>query len=371
MRRVLALAQQGEGFTRPNPLVGAVVVKNGEIVAEAYHERFGGPHAEVLALQKAGKNAEGAELYVNLEPCVDFPGKKTPSCAEAIIRAGIKRVVIATRDPNPQVSGRGVARLRAAGIEVVEGVLAEEAKKLNEIFFHWITTRSPFVALKLALTLDGKIASFSGKSKWITGEEARRRVQELRRRYAAVLVGVNTVLADDPELTLRDLPGPQPLRVILDTHGRVPLTARVFSGEAKTLVATVDMPKDKEEALRAKGVEILRLPERNGVVDIQSLLFALSERNIDSVLVEGGGEVAWSFLSQGLVQKIYFFYAPLILGGRNAVPAVGGEGFPEPAQGLAIRDITLERVGQDFLLTGYTGTSRLETLGTKDSERGS
>jgi diaminohydroxyphosphoribosylaminopyrimidine deaminase/5-amino-6-(5-phosphoribosylamino)uracil reductase len=371
MRRVLALAQQGEGFTRPNPLVGAVVVKNGEIVAEAYHERFGGPHAEVLALQKAGKNAEGAELYVNLEPCVDFPGKKTPSCVEAIIRAGIKRVVIATRDPNPQVSGRGVARLRAAGIEVVEGVLAEEAKKLNEIFFHWITTRSPFVALKLALTLDGKIASFSGKSKWITGEEARRRVQELRRRYAAVLVGVNTVLADDPELTLRDLPGPQPLRVILDTHGRVPLTARVFSGEAKTLVATVDMPKGKEEALRAKGVEILRLPERNGVVDIQSLLFALSERNIDSVLVEGGGEVAWSFISQGLVQKIYFFYAPLILGGRDAVPAVGGEGFPEPAQGLAIRDITLERVGQDFLLTGYTGTSRLETLGTKDSERGS
>ncbi|MGB9861733.1 MAG: bifunctional diaminohydroxyphosphoribosylaminopyrimidine deaminase/5-amino-6-(5-phosphoribosylamino)uracil reductase RibD, partial [Candidatus Bipolaricaulaceae bacterium] len=213
MRRVLALAEKGEGLTRPNPLVGAVVVKDGEIVAEAYHERFGGPHAEALALEKAGERAKGAELYVNLEPCVDFPGKKTPSCTEAIIRAGIKRVVIATRDPNPQVSGRGVARLQAAGIEVVEGILAEEAKKLNEIFFHWITTRTPFVALKLAMTLDGKIASSQGKSKWITGEEARRLVQKLRRRYAAILVGTNTVLADDPALTVRDEPGPQPLRV--------------------------------------------------------------------------------------------------------------------------------------------------------------
>lgn len=371
MRRALCLAQKGEGFTRRNPLVGAVVVKDGEIVAEAYHERFGGPHAEALALEKAGEKAEGAELYVNLEPCVDFPGKKTPSCTEAIIRAGIKRVVIATRDPNPQVSGRGVARLKAAGIEVVEGVLAEEAKKLNEIFFHWITTRTPFVALKLAMTLDGKIGSFQGKSKWITGEEARRLVQKLRRRHAAILVGTNTVLADDPELTVRDGSGPQPLRVVLDTHGRIPPSARVFSGKAKTLVATVDMPKEAEEALHKKGVEVLRLPERNGFVDLPSLLWALSERGVDSVLVEGGGEVAWSFLSQGLVQKIYFFYAPLILGGRNAVPAVGGEGFPEPAQGLRIRDITLEWVGSDFLLTGYTGTSRLTSFETRASESGS
>ncbi len=371
MRLALALAQKGEGFTRPNPLVGAVVVRDGEVVAEAYHERFGGPHAEVLALEKAGEKAKGAELYVNLEPCVDFPGKKTPSCAEAIIRAGIKRVVIATRDPNPQVSGRGVARLKAAGIEVVEGVLAEEAKKLNEIFFHWITTCTPFVALKLAMTLDGKIASSQGKSKWITGEEARRLVQKLRRRYAAILVGTNTVLADDPELTVRDEPGPQPLRVVLDTHGRIPLNARVFSGGAKTLVATVYMSKAIEEALGKKGVEVLRLPEKNGVVDPRGLLLALSERGVDSILVEGGGEVAWSFLSQGLVQKIYFFYAPLILGGRKAVPAVGGEGFPEPAQGLRIRDITLEWVGPDLLLTGYTGTPRLETLETRASESGS
>lgn len=369
MRHVLALARRGEGFTRPNPLVGAVVVKDGKIVAEAYHERFGGPHAEALALERAGEQAKGAELYVNLEPCVDFPGKKRPSCTEAIIRAGVRRVVIATRDPNPRVAGRGVAQLREAGVEVVEGVLAEEARRLNEIFFHWITTGMPFVALKLALTLDGKIASFTGKSRWITGPEARRKVHELRRRYAAVLVGANTVLLDDPELTVRDVKGPQPLRVVLDGAGRVPPSARVFNRAAKTLVATARMSPEKEEALQAQGVEVLRLPGEENGVNLRKLLAVLGERGIDSVLIEGGGEVAWSFLSQGLVQKIYFFYAPLILGGRDAVPAVGGEGFPEPAQGIRVRDVTLEKVGEDLLLTGYpeyTGV-RLATLGTKDS----
>ncbi|MEN3010707.1 MAG: bifunctional diaminohydroxyphosphoribosylaminopyrimidine deaminase/5-amino-6-(5-phosphoribosylamino)uracil reductase RibD [Candidatus Bipolaricaulaceae bacterium] len=372
MRRALALARRGEGYTRPNPLVGAVVVRDGEIVAEAYHERFGGPHAEILALERAGPRARGAELYVNLEPCVDFPGKKTPSCTEAILQAGIRKVVIATRDPNPQVHGRGVARLREAGVEVVEGVLAEEARKLNEIFFHWITTRTPFVALKLALTLDGKIASATGRSRWITGPEARRRVHELRRRYAAVLVGANTVLADDPALTVREVAGPQPLRVVLDGAGKVPPSARVFAGEAPTLVATARMPPEKEEALRARGVEVLRLPCGEGV-DLPKLLAVLGARGVDSLLVEGGGEAAWSFLAQGLVHKIYFFYAPLILGGRRAVPAVGGEGFPEPAQGVRVREVQLERVGEDLLLTGYpeyTG-ARLATFGTNASGTGS
>jgi len=373
MRRVLALAQKGEGYTRPNPLVGAVLVKDGEILAEAYHERFGGPHAETLALARAGEKAEGAELYVNLEPCVDFPGKKTPSCADAIIRAGIKKVVIATRDPNPQVCGRGVAKLREAGIEVVEGVLAHEAQRLNEVFFHWITKGTPFVVLKLAMSLDGKIASRTKNSRWITGPEARKIVHQLRRRYAAVLVGANTVILDDPELTVREVPGPQPLRIVLDTHGRVPLSARVFSGEAKTLVATVDMPPEKEEALRGKGVEVLRLPERDGHPDLQRLLAALGARGVDSLLVEGGGEVAWSFLSQGLVNKIVFFYAPLILGGRDAVPAVAGTGFPDPAQGLRVQELSVEWVGQDLMVVGYPvyeGTARLETEEAKDSGKG-
>lgn len=369
MSRVLALAQKGEGFTRPNPLVGAVVVREGEIVAEAYHERFGGPHAEILALERAGERARDADLYVNLEPCVDFPGKKTPSCAEAIVRAGIRRVFLATRDPNPQVSGRGVARLREAGIEVVEGVLAEEARRLNEVFFHWITTHRPFVALKLALTLDGKIASASGESRWITGPEARKRVHVLRRRYGAVLVGTTTVLADDPELTVREVEGPQPLRIVLDGEGRVHLSARVFNSAAKTLVVTARMTLEKEETLRAQGVEVLRLPAADGNVDLPQLLNVLGSRGVDAILVEGGGEVAWSFLAHGLVQKILFFYAPLILGGRHAVPAVGGQGFPAPAQGLRVRDVHLEWVGEDLLLSGYpeyTGTL-LETLSAKDS----
>lgn len=373
MRRVLALAQKGEGYTRPNPLVGAVLVKDGEILAEAYHERFGGPHAEILALARAGKKAQGAELYVNLEPCVDFPGKKTPSCTDAIIRAGIKKVVLATRDPNPQVCGRGVTKLQQAGIEVVEGVLAREAQKLNEVFFHWITKRTPFVVLKLAMSLDGKIASFTKRSRWITSPEARRIVHQMRRRYAAVLVGANTVILDDPELTVREVPGPQPLRIVLDAHGRVPLSARVFSGEAKTLVATVDMPQEKEEVLRQKGVEVLRLPERDGYPDLKRLLVVLGAREVDSLLVEGGGEVAWSFLSQGLVNKIVFFYAPIVLGGRDAVPAVGGTGFPDPSKALRIQDLAVEWVGPDLMVVGYPvheGTARLATEETKDSGKG-
>jgi len=354
MRRALELARRGEGYTRPNPMVGAVVVRDGEIIAEGYHARCGGPHAEAEALERAGRAARGADLYVNLEPCVDFPGKKTPSCAERIIAAGIRRVIIATRDPNPLVGGKGVERLRAAGIEVVEGVLAEEARELNEIFFHWIRTGRPFVALKLAMSLDGKIATRTGDSRWITGPEARRRAHELRRRHAAVLVGVNTVLADDPRLTVREVEGPQPLRIVLDSRGRIPLSARVLSGEAGTVIAAGEgMPPDKLEALRDKGAEVWRLPAAAGRVDIAALLARLGERGVDSVLVEGGGEVAWSFLSRGLVHKLYLFYGPVVIGGREAIPAVGGEGVPQLAAAPRFRFGTVERLGADLLVTAY------------------
>jgi diaminohydroxyphosphoribosylaminopyrimidine deaminase/5-amino-6-(5-phosphoribosylamino)uracil reductase len=354
MRRALELARRGEGYTRPNPLVGAVVVRDGEVVAEGYHARYGGPHAEAEALERAGAAARGADLYVNLEPCVDFPGKKTPSCAERIIAAGIRRVIIATRDPNPLVGGKGVERLRAAGIEVVEGVLAEEARELNEIFFHWIRTGRPFVALKLAMSLDGKIATRTGDSRWITGPEARRRAHELRRRHAAVLVGVNTVLADDPRLTVREVEGPQPLRIVLDSRGRIPLSARVLSGDAGTVIAAGEgIAPDKLEALRAKGAEVWRLPAAAGRVDIAALLARLGERGVDSVLVEGGGEVAWSFLSRGLVHKLYLFYGPVVIGGREAIPAVGGEGVPQLAAAPRFRFGTVERLGADLLVTAY------------------
>lgn len=353
MRRALDLAQLGVGWTRPNPLVGAVVVKEGQVIAEGYHAVCGGPHAEAVALLEAGARARGGDLYLNLEPCVAFPGKKTPPCVDAILQAGIKRVIVATADPNPHVSGRGLARLREAGVAVVEGVLADEARRLNEVFFHWIRTRTPFVVLKLALSLDGKIATRTGRSRWITGPESRRRVHLLRARYGAILVGVGTVLADDPSLTVREVEGPQPLRVVLDCEGRTPLTAKVLSGEARTVIATSDrMPPKTEAELRARGAEVWRLPAEGDGVDLGELLRRLGVET-DSLLVEGGSEVAGSFLSAGFVHKIAFFYAPVILGGRDAVPAVGGEGVDDPAQGIRVCDLSIERVGDDFLVTGY------------------
>lgn len=353
MKRALELARKGWGWTRPNPLVGAVVVKDGEVVGEGYHACYGGPHAEAVALHEAGDRARGADLYLNLEPCVDFPGKKTSPCTDAILRAGVRRVIVATRDPNPCVDGRGLARLREAGVEVVEGVLADEARGLNEVFFHWIRARTPFVVLKLGMSLDGKIASRTRRSRWITGEGSRRLVHLFRARYGAVLVGVGTVLADDPSLTVREVEGPQPLRVVLDSGGRIPLGAKVLSPEAPTLVATSDrMPHSVEKALRGKGAEVWRLPTSGGEVDLGALLRRLGERT-DSVLVEGGSEVAWSFLSGGFVHKVAFFYAPVLLGGRDAVPAVGGDGVENPAEGIRVRDLAVERVGEDLLVTGY------------------
>ncbi len=352
MKRALELARLGEGYTRPNPLVGCVVVKDGRIVGEGYHARYGGPHAEAVALEEAGSRARGADLYVNLEPCSHWG--KTPPCVDAILAAGIRRVILAHRDPNPLVNGRGVERLKSAGVEVEEGVLAEEAARLNDVFLHWIRTKTPFVVLKLAMSLDGKIATWKRKSKWISGEESRRWVQRLRRRYAAVLVGVNTVWADDPALTVRDFEGPQPLRIVLDSEGRIPPQARVLSPEAPTVIATTErMPLAREAELRAHGAQVWRLPATSRGVDLAALLAKLGEQGMDSVLVEGGGEVAWSFLAQGLVHKVVFFYAPVILGGREAVPAVGGEGVDEPAAGFRVHKLAIERVGEDVLLTGY------------------
>lgn len=353
MKRALALARLGAGRTRPNPVVGAVVVKDGAVIAEGYHAVSGGPHAETVALAEAGDKARGADLYLTLEPCVAFPGKRTPPCVDAILEAGIRRVIVATADPNPCVDGRGLAVLREAGVEVVEGVLADEARRLNEVFFHWIVYRTPFVVLKLAMSLDGKIATRARRSRWITGSESRRRVHALRAQYGAILVGVGTVLADDPSLTVREAEGPHPLRVVLDSEGRMPLRAKVLSPEARTVIAATDrMPPRVESELRSRGAEVWRLPGEGDRVDLGALLCRLGEET-DSLLVEGGSEVAGAFLAQGLVHKVAFFYAPVILGGRDAVPAVGGEGVAEPAQALRVRDLAVEPVGGDLLITGY------------------
>lgn len=360
MRRALELAERGVGYVNPNPLVGCVIVKDDAIVAEGHHARVGGAHAEAEALHKAGDAAQGAHLYVNYEPCVGFPGKRTPACVDRIIAAGIERVVVATRDPTPDVHGQGVERLRAAGVDVVEGVLADDARRLNEIREKYATTGRPFVLLKSAMSLDGKIATRTGDARWISSKESRQLVHRWRHRYAAVLVGVGTALSDDPRLTVRRIDGRDPVRIVLDSHGRSSPDARLFhlASEAPTIVATVDMPQEAEAALRnmetPTAVEIWRLPaDAGGRVDLHALMEELGRRQIDSVLLEGGAEVAAAFLNTGLIDKISIFIAPKLIGGGDAPGPIGGVGPDCVDQAVSLGNTEIARSGPDVVYTGY------------------
>ncbi len=356
MQQALDLAREGLGFVSPNPLVGCVIVKDGEIVGRGYHQRFGGPHAEVHALQEAGPRVHGAVLYVNLEPC-SHTGK-TPPCADAVIGAGVRRVVVALRDPNPLVAGRGLSRLEGAGIAVTVGVCEAEARKLNEAFCKYILTRCPFVTLKSAITLDGKIATRTGASQWITGELARQEGHRLRHAADAILVGVGTVVQDDPQLTTRlpDRQGVNPLRVIVDSTLRLPLQAQVtdVAADRRTLVVTTARaPEVQCERLRTRGVEVVCLPAYDdGRVDLEALLRYLGECGIASVLVEGGATLSASLLRQRLVDKVLFFVAPKIIG-SDGISAVGTCGVETMEQVISLRDMVGQRLGQDFLLEAY------------------
>ena len=324
MRRALELAQMAEGDTSPNPMVGAVIVDgDGNIVGEGYHHKAGQPHAEINALAAAGDRAKDATVYVTLEPCSHYG--RTGPCCEALIKAGVKRVVSAVTDPNPLVAGRGLNRLREAGIEVTEHVCEDEAKKLNEKFFFWITHKRPFVSLKYAMTLDGRLAAAGGDSKWITGTEARTYAHYLRKTHDAVLVGKNTVLQDDCELTTRMVEGKNPIRIVLDSKATIPLNAKILNGEAKTIVAVSEAaPQDKlNELQKLTTVEVLKLPQRNGHLDLQALLEKLATMEITSVLVEGGSEVHGAFIDAGLAERVYAFIAPKIIGGKEAIGPVG------------------------------------------------
>jgi diaminohydroxyphosphoribosylaminopyrimidine deaminase/5-amino-6-(5-phosphoribosylamino)uracil reductase len=343
-------------MTSPNPLVGAVLVKGGRVIARAYHSKAGSPHAEALVLREAGERARGAVLYVNLEPCC-HKEKRTPPCTEEILRAGVRRVVTAMEDPNPKVSGRGLARLRGAGIAVDSNVLESDARRLNEIYSAFITTRRPFVILKTAVSLDGKIATASGESQWITGEKARRESHRLRASVDAVMVGSGTVLRDDPLLTVRGFRGPvhQPLRIVIDGTLKAPVDSKVYqTTHAATLVATTrQAPDEKIRALEKQGVAVLMQEWRSGRVDLRRLMQTLGERGVTGILVEGGGELNAALLREGIVDKVIFFLAPKIIGGRDAIPAVGGVSPERLKDALRLRDLRVRKVGEDLMVEGY------------------
>nr|WP_255448845.1 bifunctional diaminohydroxyphosphoribosylaminopyrimidine deaminase/5-amino-6-(5-phosphoribosylamino)uracil reductase RibD [Selenomonas sp. mPRGC5] len=354
MRVALQMARNAEGRTSPNPLVGAVIVRDGRIVAAGWHRKAGTPHAEVHALNMAGDLARGATLYVTLEPCAHYG--RTGPCAKAVAEAGIARVVIAMRDPNPLVAGKGIKILEDAGVQVTCGVLEEEAIALNEVFLKWITTKMPFVVLKTAMTLDGKIATATGESQWITNETSRRRVHELRDIYDGILAGIGTVLKDDPSLTTR-IPGRKgknAIRIIVDSQARTPLTAKVVTdGAAPTIVAVTEQaPKERVQALKEAGVEIITAGSGEHV-DLKALMAKLGEREICSVFVEGGGRVNFSLLAAGLVDKVQAFIAPKLIGGREALTPVEGEGFVSLADAVELARVTTEPMDGDILLTGY------------------
>jgi diaminohydroxyphosphoribosylaminopyrimidine deaminase/5-amino-6-(5-phosphoribosylamino)uracil reductase len=361
MRLALRLAQRGYGATSPNPMVGAVLVKGGKIIGHGWHRRAGWPHAEIEALrdaQKNGRTPKGATLYVTLEPCCTHG--RTPPCTEAIIAAGIKRVVIGATDPNPPHAGKGFKILQRAGIEVVPGILADECAKLNEAFNHWIIRRTPFVTVKAAMTLDGKIATASGESKWITGKKARAHGMKLRRGSDAILVGINTVLADNPSLTVRTQPAKQLRRIILDSMARTPLDAKVVSDELAaltTIVVSKAAPKKRVAAL-AKRTNVIVAPlrksspaTRHPSLDLRWLLQKLGAENVTRLLVEGGGEVNASFLLGGFAQRVAFFYAPKILGGRDARKGVAGDGVKNLSEVIQLREVEWRKLGEDLLLT--------------------
>ena len=351
MRRAIELAGKGEGYVNPNPMVGAVIVNDGRIIGEGYHERYGELHAERNAIASLTEPAKGAAIYVTLEPCCHYG--KTPPCTEAIIDNGISRVVVGSRDPNPLVAGKGVKMLREAGIEVIEDFLKDECDELNPVFFHYITTGMPYVVLKYAMTMDGKIATVTGASKWITGEESRNEVQRLRHKYSAIMAGIGTVLADDPMLNVRTEGLKSPVRVICDTKLRIPTDSNIVktADRYRTIIAYGTADETKERALRDKGVCLEKLPLKDDHIDMAALIRRLGELKIDSVLVEGGGTVNDSLVRAGLADRVEAFIAPKIFGGSDAATPVSGMGIPDVEKALkfVLKDAAYH--GEDVQLT--------------------
>ena len=353
MLQAIQLAKQGEGWTNPNPMVGAVIVKNGRIIGKGYHKKCGELHAERNAIASLTESAEGATIYVTLEPCCHYG--KTPPCTEAIIEQKIKRVVIGSRDPNPKVSGKGIKMLQEAGIEVIEDFMREECDRLNPVFFHYITMKTPYVVMKYAMTLDGKIATKTGASKWITGEAARAEVQHMRHRYMGIMAGIGTVLADDPMLNVRMEGWKSPIRILCDSGLRIPLDGQIVksAGKYRTIVAYADSENTeaKRKRLHEMGVETICCPDENNQVDLKKLMKYLGEEGIDSILLEGGGTLNDSALRAGIVQEVQAFIAPKLFGGMNSKTPVEGIGVRFPSEAVKLKCTDICQIGEDIRIT--------------------
>ncbi len=350
MQIALELAIKGNGKVNPNPLVGAVIVKDEKIIGEGYHEKYGGLHAERNALKNCQISPEGATMYVTLEPCCHIG--KTPPCTEAVIKSGVSKVVVGTLDPNDKVAGKGVEILKKAGIEVKIGILEEQCREINQVFFHYITTKTPFVVMKYAMTMDGKIATASGKSKWITCEKSRKKVQQDRNRYSAIMVGIGTVLQDNPMLTCRVPNGRNPVRIICDSSLRIPLDSNLVTTakEVRTIIATTVIEKTKHQPYLQKNCEVLVVPEKDNYIDLQELMKQLGKMKIDSILIEGGSTLNFSALKNEIVNKVQCYIAPKMFGGKTAKSPVGGNGFWEVPDCIKLKNTTIIQIESDLLI---------------------
>lgn len=350
MRRAFQLAKKGCGYVSPNPMVGAVIVKDGRIIGEGWHQKYGEPHAERNALASCTESPEGADMYVTLEPCCHYG--KQPPCVDAILEAKIRRVFIGSADPNPLVAGKGVKILETHGVEVIQSVLREECDRLNTVFFHYIRTGRPYVVMKYAMTLDGKIAAYTGAARWITGEEARRHVHEQRRWLTAIMVGVGTVLADDPMLNCRVEGGRDPIRIVCDTELRTPPESRLVqtARQVPTILATCCKDTARQKIYLDAGCRVMEIPEREGRVDLEVLMERLGKEKIDSILLEGGANLNWSALKSGIVQRVQAYVAPRLLGGAAAKSPVEGQGFPEPGAAVHLKHLQVIHLGEDLLI---------------------
>ncbi len=348
INETLKLAKQGMGWTNPNPMVGAIIVKSGKIIGKGYHRRVGSPHAEVEAINAAKQNIKGAALYCNLEPCAHFG--RTPPCSDAIMCSGIKRIVYATKDPNPKVSGKSEALYKKAGIAVKEGTLESKARILNEAFFAFHEKKRPFIAIKFAASLDGKIATYTGDSKWITNEKSRKRARELRGAYQAVCVGINTVIKDNPHLGVREKGKRDPLRIILDPSLKIPLGAKVLRDKNVLIVTTKKSKNKKMRQLVDKEISCILFDE---TISLSSLMDELYKREVVSLLVEGGGETLGHFVDERLVDKMYIFLAPIIIGGKTAISSIQGMGAKNITSALRLKDTKQYTLDSDYLIVGY------------------